>query len=540
MFCSAAAATNCRGPASGIPVIFFSLCYSRRRVLPADAQENIAMTHASSTNRKAPAPYSGFDKQFLDGQWRPGRSDKTQSDRDPYTGETLLEIASASRDDVDAAYQAARKAQPAWAASPPDGRAEILRRAAALLEQRSEEVVSWLVRESGSTRIKATIEVGSARAILLEAATFPGRVAGRILAAREKNQESRVYQQPLGVVAVISPWNFPLHLSMRSVAPALALGNAVVLKPASDTPVTGGLLLGKLFEEAGLPAGTLNVVIGAGGEIGDYFVEHEAPQLVSFTGSTEVGRGIGRIACGGKHIKRVALELGGNAPLVVLDDADVEQAVHAALVGRFLHQGQICMSTNRLIVDQRLYDDFVAALEQGARALKCGNPNEPDTVIGPIINDSQLADIRKRIEKAKADGAKQLLGGEPQRNVLPPHLFIDVEPSWSIVRDESFGPLLPVVRARDEQHALTLANDTQYGLSSAVFTGDLERGARFARGVIAGMTHVNNITVADQPNAPFGGEKNSGLGRFNGEWAIEEFTRAHWITLQNGNAQYPF
>jgi acyl-CoA reductase-like NAD-dependent aldehyde dehydrogenase len=225
---------------------------------------------------------------------------------------------------------------------------------------------------------------------------------------------------------------------------------------------------------------------------------------------------------------------------VVLADADIGQAAHAAVVGRFLHQGQICMSTNRVIVDAKIHDAFVAELAERVGALAVGDPNNPQTAVGPIINAHQLADLMQRIERAKQDGAKQIAGGEPAGNVLPPHLFTGVKASWPIAREESFGPLLPVLKARDEQQALALANDTEFGLASAVFASDLERGVRFARGIVAGMTHINGISVDDQPNAPFGGEKNSGLGRFNGEWAMAEFTRAHWITLQFQPRAYPF
>jgi acyl-CoA reductase-like NAD-dependent aldehyde dehydrogenase len=487
-----------------------------------------------------PTRYSNLDRLAIGGKWVQGRSARRNIDRDPYTGDALVEIPQASRDDVDSAYEAAAKAQRDWAAQLADQRAQVMYRAATILDSRHEEIASWLIRESGSTRIKANVEIASARGIIIESASFPGRVEGRILAAATAGQESRVYREPLRVVTVISPWNFPLHLSMRSVAPALALGNSVVLKPASDTPVTGGLLLAKLFEEAGLPPGVLNVVIGAGSEIGDYIVEHPTPGLISFTGSTAVGRGIGRIASGGTHIKRLALELGGNSPLVVLADADVEQAAHAAVVGRFLHQGQICMSTNRVIVDAGIHDSFVDAVADRMRRLRVGNPNDADTVIGPIINEQQLKGLLEKIDHVKRDGGREVVGAKPTGNLLPPHLFTGVDPDWSIARDESFGPLLPVIKARDESQALELANATEYGLSSAVFTRDFERGVRFARGIIAGMTHINSITVDDQPNAPFGGEKNSGLGRFNGEWAMDEFTSAHWITLQHKAPSYPF
>jgi len=495
---------------------------------------------AAAASMNSLEPYQQLDRQVIGGKWRTGRSKRLEVDKDPYNGAPLVEIQLASVADVNAAYEAAQAAQREWANTLPSERAQLMLKVAAILDARHEEIASWLIHESGSTRVKANIEIASARGIVLEAASFPGRVEGRILAAAMPGQDSRVYREPLGVVGVISPWNFPLHLSMRSVAPAIALGNTVVVKPASDTPVTGGLLLAKIFEEAGAPPGLLNVVVGAGSEIGDHFVAQPIPRLISFTGSTAVGRGIGRIASGGEYIKRVALELGGNAPLVVLEDADIDNAAEAAVVGRYLHQGQICMSTNRVIVDARIHDDFLDAVTQRVRALKVGDPNDPQTAIGPIINSQQLDSLLEKIAGAKQDGGREVVGGEVSGSVLPPHLFADVQPQSSIVVDESFGPLLPVVKAKDEAAALELANATQYGLSSAVFTGDYERGVRFARGIVAGMTHVNDTTVDDQPNAPFGGEKNSGLGRFNGEWAIEEFTRAHWITVQYSPHPYPF
>ena len=294
----------------------------------------------------------------------------------------------------------------------------------------------------------------------------------------------------------------PLHLTARSLAPALALGNAVVVKPASDTPITGGLLLARIFEEAGLPAGVLSVVVGSGAEIGDAFVEHPVPALISFTGSTQVGRNIGRIASGGEHLKHVALELGGNSPFVVLADADVEQAVNAAVVGKFLHQGQICMAINRIIVEQPLLEDFTRRFVERVKALPYGDPSKPGTVVGPVINARQLAGLKEKIATAKAEGATLLLGGEPQGNVMPPHVFGNVTADMEIAREEIFGPLVGIQSARDAEHALELANSSEYGLSSAVFTASLERGVQFARRIHAGMTHVNDIPVNDEPNAP--------------------------------------
>jgi aldehyde dehydrogenase (NAD+) len=487
-----------------------------------------------------PAAYSGFENQPIGGEWRAGRSGKRNVDVDPYSGKTLVEIPLATAQDVDEAYAAAARAQRAWADAAPAERAGVMHRAVQMFDARREEIIAWLIREAGSTRLKATIECDSARAITLEAASFPYRVAGRILPSDIAGKENRVYRHPLGVIGVISPWNFPLHLTQRSLAPALALGNAVVVKPASDTPVSGGLLAAKIFEEAGLPPGVLSVAVGAGSEIGDHFVEHRVPRLISFTGSTAVGRGIARLAMSGQRIKRVALELGGNSPLVVLDDADVDQAARAAVFGRFLHQGQICMSVNRIIVDAKCHDAFVERFVEQVRGLKVGDPNDAATVIGPIIDGSQLQGLLEKIEQARRDGATQALGGKPQGQVLPPHVFTGVAPESALARDESFGPIVPILRAKDEADALRLANDTDYGLSSAVFSGDVDRGVRFARQIEAGMSHVNDMSVQDEPHTPFGGEKNSGIGRFGGDWILDEFTSAHWVSVQHTPRAYPF
>jgi len=484
--------------------------------------------------------YQNLEVQLIAGQWRRGSTGRDLRVTDPFSGETLLSLPMASYEDLDEAYRKAQEMQPEWAALGPSARGAVLRRAVDVFDERKDEIINWLTREAGSTRPKAEIEWASARAITLEAASLPGRAHGRILPSDVPGKESRVYRSPRGVIGVISPWNFPLHLSARSVSTALALGNAVVLKPASDTPVTGGLLLGRIFEEAGLPAGVLSVIVGAGSEIGDAFVEHPVPAFISFTGSTAVGRNIGRLATSGPHLKHVALELGGNSPFVVLADADVEAAVSAAVVGKFLHQGQICMAINRIIVEAPLVDEFTARFVERVKALPCGNPADPHTVIGPVINATQLAGLIDKVSKAQQEGATLLAGGEPQGNVMPPHVFGQVTAEMEIAREEIFGPLVGIQCARDAEHALELANSSDYGLSSAVFTADASRGLQFAQRLRAGMTHINDMPVNDEPNAPFGGEKNSGLGRFNGDWAIDEFTTERWITVQHTPRSYPF
>ncbi|MDY0749006.1 aldehyde dehydrogenase family protein [Paucibacter sp. R3-3] len=486
-----------------------------------------------------PRPYS-FDALYISGHWRSGSAGTILKVHDPYSGSLLAEVPDASLGDIDDAFQGAASAQHAWGESMPAVRADVLRRVAQLMEQRREEIVRWLIQESGSTRIKAEMEWMTVRAIVLESSTLPSRSQGRILTGDFPGKENRIYRKPVGVVTVISPWNWPMHLTARSAFPALALGNAVVVKPANETPITGGLLLAKLLEEAGLPAGVMSVVIGPNETIGDPIVQNPLSRVLSFTGSTAVGRRIGQLAVASGRIKKTMLELGGNAPLVVLDDADLERAVRIATVAKFLHQGQICMATNRIIVMDKLHDAFVESYVDRVRVLKFGDPNDPKTVIGPVISRKQLDRLIAMIDGARRSGARQLLGGSPQGLVLPPQIFDQVTSEMAIAQNEIFGPIAPVIRARDEADALRIANDVESGLSSGVITGDTDRGTRFAHLVEAGMTHVNDVTPIDMPTMPFGGEKNSGLGRFGSEGVIDSFTTEHWISVQNSSNYFPF
>ncbi len=486
-----------------------------------------------------PARYE-FGELLIGGKWRGGNAGTTYADVDPYTGQTLVEIGQADAGDVDLAFASAANAQRGWSETVPSARAEVLRRAADILAARRVEVVDWLIRESGSVRVKAELEWSAVRAILLEASTLPSHAHGRIIPGDIPGKEHRIYRKPVGVVTVISPWNWPLHLSSRAVAPAIALGNSVVLKPASDTAVSGGLLLARILEEAGLPPGVLSVIIGDNKVIGDPVVLHPASRVISFTGSTPVGRRIAGLAATGAALKKAQLELGGNNPLVVLDDANLDQAVRIAAFGRFLHQGELCVSANRIIVEESLHDRFVEAFVEHVRSLKHGNPDDADTAIGPIINERQLSGLQRMIEEAHADGATMRVGGPAEGLVLPAHVFSGVTAKVRLGKDEIFGPVAPVLRVRDEEDALRVANDTEFGLSSAVLTRDLARGERFAHRLEAGMTHINDLPAVDLANMPFGGEKNSGLGRFGATGVIEDFTTQHWISVQREPRSFPF
>jgi aldehyde dehydrogenase (NAD+) len=490
--------------------------------------------------RFVPQAYPTFDLLPVGGVWRPGGGKAHLRDLNPYDGRVLVEIRHADRDDLDVAYTHAAKAQRSWERTLPAERAAVMLRAAQVMDLRRVEIVTWLVQESGSTRLKAELEWEASRAVFLEAAALVHRAEGRLLPVDMPGKESRVYRKPIGVAGVIDPWNWPLHLCLRSVAPALALGNAVVVKPSSDTPVTAGLLPARILEEAGLAAALFSVVVGPGEEIGDAFVTHAVPRVISFTGSTAVGREVMQRAARAPLLKRVELELGGNTPFVVLADADVARAVDAAIFGKFLHQGQICMAINRLLVDDAVYDDFVERFLDRVRRLKCGDPDMADTVIGPLINQRQLEKARTRIRQTAAQGARLVVGGEPQGLVLPPHVFLDVRNDMPATREEWFAPVAPIMRVVGDEDALRMANETEFGLSAAVFTRDLERGQRFALGLQSGMAHVNDQPVNDFRFSPFGGEKNSGIGRFNGAWAIEAFTTDQWVSFQHEPARYPF
>ena len=482
--------------------------------------------------------HTDFTKMYIDGQWVEGSSDKFIDNVNPFTDEKLFSIRSADEPDLDKAYAAAKESQSEWATMLPQNRRALIEKFAELTLKYKDDIIDWLVKESGSTRIKAEGEFAASMAIIKEAATFPFRMDGLIKPSIVPNKENRVYRKPLGVIGVISPWNFPFHLAVRSIVSALATGNTVVVKPATATPVTGGLLFASLFEEAGLPKGVLNVVVGRGSEIGDAIVEHPVPKLISFTGSTEVGKGIAEKA--GRLLKKTALELGGNNVFVVLDDADIDRAVESAVYSKFYHQGQICMSTNRILVAESIHDAFLERFVERVRGLKAGNPDEADTQVGPLIDHDQVERILDQIDKTVEAGAKLQSGGNVNGNVLDPTVVSGVTNDMPLAKNEIFGPVAVILSFKDDDEALRISNELPYGLSGAVH-GSVYRATEFARQVETGMIHVNDQSVNDEPHLPFGGEKDSGLGRFNGEWVLEEFTTLQWVSVMHERREYkPF
>jgi acyl-CoA reductase-like NAD-dependent aldehyde dehydrogenase len=482
--------------------------------------------------------FAALNKQYIGGVWRDGSSQKTLTDSNPYNGQKIADFKLASLSDLDGAYRSAAAAQKIWAEINPFERRTIMEKAITRVEQHESEITDIIIEELGGTALKAFFEIGLVKSIIKEASTYPLRMTGEIFPSPVEGKENRLYRVPAGVVGVISPFNFPFFLSMRSVAPALGAGNGVVLKPHDDTPITGGTLVARVFEETGMPKGLLNVIMADIHEIGDAFVEHPIPRIISFTGSEKVGRHIGGVA--GRCLKKAILELGGNSALIVMADADLDYALNAAVFSRFTHQGQICMSANRVLVHRSLYPQFLEKYVGRVSNLKVGDPRQPDTDIGPLINRAQVDTLSLQIQTAVDEGARVVLRGKREGNVISPTIFADVRPDMAIARHEMFGPAVCVIPFDSAEEAIRIANDSPYGLSGAIHTKNVEQGAEWAKQIDSGMVHVNDGTINDEPLVAFGGEKASGFGRLNGKWALEEFTTLKWVSVQHTPRHYPF
>ncbi|GAA4685201.1 aldehyde dehydrogenase family protein [Streptomyces chumphonensis] len=482
--------------------------------------------------------FTDLAQQYIDGEWRSGSGSWDVIDLNPYNGEKLCSITVATAAEIDQAYRAAERHQVTWAGISPYTRRLVLERAIRLIEEREEEITEAIIAELGGTRLKAAFELHLTKEALREAMAIALRADGRILPSPVDGKENRLYREPVGVVGVIAPFNFPLFLAMKSVAPALALGNGVVLKPHEDAPVVGGTLLARIFEDAGLPAGVLNVVVTDLAEIDDALLEHPVPKVISFTGSDRVGRHVATVAA--SHLKHVVLELGGNSAFLVLDDADLDYAVDAAVFSRYVHQGQVCMAANRIIVDRSVAAEFTEKFTAKVRTLACGDPSDPRTVIGPLINSSQADRLNTLVEQAVGAGATALVRGRVEGNLVHPTVLTDVPADSPVLTEEMFGPVAVIIPVDGEDEAVRVANDSRYGLSGAVHTADVERGVAVARRIRTGMVHVNDGTVADEPVVPFGGEKSSGLGRLNGDHFVHAFTTEKWVGVQHGRSTFPF
>jgi benzaldehyde dehydrogenase (NAD) len=463
-------------------------------------------------------------------EWQPGTGQEREV-REPATGRHLLTIRQSTPADVARAAERARAAQPAWAAMSYQDRAAVLQRAAGIYEQHRDELGSWTQRETGAHHSKMHHEQNFTAAELLAAAAMPWQPYGSLVPTVQPERLSMIRRVPVGVVGAITPWNSPSVLGMRVVAPALALGNAVVLKPDPQTPVCGGAMFAAILREAGLPDGVLEIVIGDA-ETGEALVSDPNVNVVSFTGSTEVGRRVGAIA--GGLLKKVSLELGGNNPLIVLDDADVAAAASAGAYASFQFQGQVCFATGRHIVHRAVADEYVERLATTATRLRTGDPFREDVELGPIVNEQQLARVDDIVRRSIEQGARLVVGATHEGLFYRPTVLADVTtetPAWT---EEVFGPVAPVITFEDDEEAVALANSSQYGLSGAVYSRSISRGLAIARRIRAGMVHVNDQTINDEATIPFGGMGLSGNGtRYGGEANLEIFSEWQWLTVRD-------
>ena len=478
---------------------------------------------------------SAWHSAIFDGTWRPAEGGDVAV-RESATGEELARVGLATPADVRRAAERAVAAQRDWAATGYEERAAVLRRAGELWARHAAELEPIIVRETGGVALKARAETTMATHECREAAALASRPYGSLLPSSRAHL-SLARRLPVGVVAVISPFNFPLGLGIRSVAPALALGNAVILKPDLRTAVSGGVIIARVFEEAGLPEGLLHVLPG-GADVGEALVVAEPVRVISFTGSTEAGRRVGEAAA--RHFKRAHLELGGNNALVVLADADIGRAVNAAAFGSFRHQGQICMATGRHIVAADIADEFVGRLAEKAAGLRVGNPYTDAVDLGPVIDERQRDRIHGLIEASVRSGARLAAGGEYEGLFYRPTVLDQVRPDTPAYAAEVFGPVAPVIRFSSLDEAAALARDTEYGLSLGILTRDVMAGLALADRIPSGMVHINDQTIGDEPIAPFGGVGASGNGsRVGGDANLEAFTETQWVTVNNETPAYP-
>lgn len=477
---------------------------------------------------------------FIDNIDRPAQGGATFTRRDPVTGEPATIAAAASVADAIAAADAAAAALPAWSATGPNERRRLLLKVADLLETRAADFATVMAAEVGASEGWVGFNVRLAAGIFREAASLTTQIQGETIPSDKPGCLSMTIRQPVGVVLSIAPWNGPVILATRAIAYPLACGNTVVLKASELSPGTH-LQIAKVLREAGVPPGVVNVITNApqdAAEVVGALIAHPAIRRVNFTGSTRVGRIIAEVA--GRHLKPVLLELGGKSPLLVLDDADLDEAVNAAIFGAFVFQGQVCMSTERIVVDDKVADEFVTRFAARAAKLPVGDPRRGHCIIGPLITPDVPQRLAGLIADARAKGASVVAGGTVDGPFLNATILDKVTPDMRVFDEETFGPITCVVRARDTDDAVRLANMTEYGLSGAVFGRDVTRALSVAMRIQSGSCHVNGPTVQDEAQIPFGGTKASGYGRFGGRAVIEEFTELRWITIEATPGHYPF
>jgi len=477
---------------------------------------------------------------LINGEAAQASNGATFTRRNPLDNEVATTAPAASAQDAEAAIDAAAAAFASWSRTGPGERRALLMKAATALEARSAEFAAAMAAETGASGLWAGFNVHLAAGMLLEAASLTTHITGQIIPSDVPGNLAMATRQPAGVVVGIAPWNAPVILGVRAVAVPLACGNTVVLKGSELCPATHGLIA-QALQDAGFPRGVVNFVTNAPADAGavvEAMIAHPAVKRVNFTGSTRVGKIIASTCA--KYLKPAVLELGGKAPLLVLDDADLDAAVNGAIFGAFANSGQICMSTERIVVDTRIADAFVAKLAARAQRLPLGDPRKGLVVLGSVVDMATVERCNALIDDALAHGAKLVCGGKAANTLMPATLLDHVTPAMRVYSDETFGPLKAIVRVDGEEEAIACANDNPYGLAAAVFTNDTARGWRVAQRIDSGICHVNGPTVHDEAQMPFGGVKGSGYGRFGGQAGIEAFSQQRWITLQTSARQYPF
>lgn len=474
---------------------------------------------------------------YINGEWVKPNCGKYLPDYNPWTGDIFAEVAAANEYDVNLAVQAAVDAQKEWKRYLPSQKEKILLKAADLLEENKNEYVELICEESGSTLAKAQHEVSFVVNILRTAAGECRRVIGEVIPSETPGLVSMTVRVPRGVVAAIGPYNYPFLLLAKKIAFGVAAGNAMVVKSSSDTPVIA-YKFATLLTSAGAPPGLVNALSGKGGEIGDLLTLHPQVNMVAFTGSTTVGRHISKLAS--ESFKKVTLELGGKGALIILKDADIDYAVNAAAFGIFDHQGQICMVNSRILVEKDIYETFLEKFKAKAESLSIGSATERNVVIGPIINKKQVSSIQSHVDDALAKGATLVIGGNAQELFYAPTILTDIKPDMKIYSEETFGPVAIVLPVEDIDEAISIANSTSYGLSSAVITKDILAAIKIAEELESGAVHINDSSVYDEPMTPHGGVKDSGNGREGGRYSIEEMTEPKWITISTKEKRFPF
>ncbi len=474
---------------------------------------------------------------FINGEHIAAVNGETFKDINPFDESVFATVDQASKADAELALESAKAAFSQWRATTPSEREAILNKAASLFIEQQQELVDILINETGSTFGKSMFETGFVANMLTSAAGEARRLFGSVMPSDAPGKLSLAIRQPLGIIFGISPFNFPFILAVKKVCMAIAAGNCFILKPSEQAAVVG-LKIAEIFSEAGLPNGVLNVLQGDASEFSDSIIADPAVKMITFTGSTKVGKNLAVKAA--QHLKKITLEMGGKNPFIVLADADIDDAVNAAVFGMFIHQGQICMAASKIIVEAPIYAEFCEKFVAKAKTLKVGDPSEHDTIIGPLIRSSQAPFIAEQLAEASDKGAKILCGGSWEGNLFQPTVVTGVTEEMRLYDEESFGPVVSLYKAATAKDALNLANKSDYGLSSAVMTKNIDQALSFAHQLQAGMVHINGSTVFDEPHVPFGGVGNSGMGREGGQFSMEAMTELKWITIQQGKGHYPF